>query len=53
MYEYKIEKLYPLPISEEQLNHQAKHNWELIAAITTKEHNRITDTYIYYFKRLV
>lgn len=51
MYEYKIEKLYPFPISEDQLNHQASHNWELVAAITTKE--LISDTYIYYFKRLI
>ena len=50
-YEYAIEKLYPLPATEEQLNIMGEDGWELTSIITFKESGNITDTYLYHFKR--
>ena len=50
-YEYAIEKLYPLPATEEQLNIMGNDGWELTGIITLQESSNITETYIYYFKR--
>ena len=50
-YEYAIEKMYPIPVSEEQLNLMGSHGWELTGVLKIQEHNRITETFIYYFKR--
>lgn len=50
-YEYMIEKFYPMPIRECDLNCVGQQGWELTSSVTFQEHNLITPTFIYYFKR--
>jgi hypothetical protein len=52
-YEYAIEKTYPLPANEIQLNIMGDDGWELTASLIIKEEGNITETYVYYFKRLI
>ena len=52
-YEYAIEKTYPLPANEVQLNIMGADGWELTASLIIKEEGNITETYVYYFKRLI
>ena len=51
-YEYAIEKTYPLPATERQLNIMGNEGWELAALITIQEEGNITETYFYHFRRL-
>ena len=49
--EYRIEKFYPFPISEEQLNKMSAMGWDLVTCVTIKEHGLINNTIVYYFKK--
>ena len=51
-YEYAIEKTYPFPATEEQLNIMGNEGWEFTALIAIQEECKITETYFYHFKRL-
>jgi len=51
MSKYRIEKFYPFPISEDQLNRMSDMGWELVTCVTIKEHALINNTIVYYFKR--
>jgi len=50
-YEYAIERLYPFPATEKQLNIMGEDGWEMTGVAVMKEQGRITETYVYYFKR--
>lgn len=52
-YEYAIERLYPFPATEEDLNIMGNDGWELTGVIKIQESGRILETYIYYFKRQI
>ena len=52
-YEYAIDKTYPLQATENQLNVMGNDGWELTGCLKVKEFNHITETYYYYFKRLL
>jgi hypothetical protein len=52
-YKYAIEKLYPFPATEEQLNIMGNNGWEMTGCMQIKESGLITETYYYYFKKEV
>ena len=52
-YEYAIEKTSPLPADEELLNIMGADGWELTSSLIIKEWGNYTETYVYYFKRLL
>lgn len=51
-YIYCIEKTYPLPATEEELNKMGSDGWELVSVLKHKEGNLNLETFFYYFKKL-